>query len=158
MFKIQEKQKKAKCKRREVMGHTNRIKAVFITFSETENRNIVLKKLRANPFTACCLSITSKINTSDIRNFDGNILRSKIAPEPENITWENVQLTDGERRIRKLCVFFIQIALFAFPIIAVVLLSSSLTTKSDDAKIECPLVTQKATAITDYNLGVNALG
>jgi hypothetical protein len=140
------------------MDHENRIKSVFITFSETQNRNIVLKKLRANPCTACCLSITSKVTTGDMRNFDGNILRSKIAPEPENITWENVQLTDGERRIRRLSVFFIQIALFAFPIIAIVMLSGSLTTKSVDAKIECPSVTQKATAITDYNLGVNALG
>jgi hypothetical protein len=158
MSKISEKQKKAKLKRREVMDQKNQIKAVFITFSETENRNIVLKKLTANPCTACCLKVASKVTSGDMRNFDGNILRSKVPPEPENITWENVQLTDGQRRVRKLVVFFIQIALFAFPIIAVVLLSSSLTTKSDDAKIECPAVTSKTTAITDYNLGVNALG
>ena len=85
------------------------------------------QRLRLN-----CFGTTGHINA-----FSSKIVSVKNAPEPVNISWENLQVSPLEKKVRRVISWMATLFLIGIPILVVVLISLSIK-KNETLKFSCP--------------------
>lgn len=108
--------------------------SVFVTFDTYLTKLKIASAMNITKFKRLSLKCG---HADHICAFFDKVLRAKNPPEPENITWENLQVTPTSKKIRRTISWVVTILLIGVPIIVVILLSISLR-KEEAFKFSCP--------------------
>ena len=135
--------------------------AAFVTFSKKEGRDIVIDKLGFTSFRrlldkifSCCLNRNSK------HHFEGQLLSIKVAEDPGNVLWSNLETSRGEILLRRGVSILLTALLFLLSCIILILATNA---KTDFYK-KYPTVNcdgrdpTKEQVVTDFNQGSLSIG
>jgi hypothetical protein len=127
--------------------------SVFVTFNTNLNKVRIYNAMNLTKFKRFSLRWC---RTEDhISVFGDRVLRVKNPPEPENITWENLQITPFEKKVRRTISWIITILLIGVPILVVILISINIR-QEESFKFSCPKSTvfseEKMTPVVEETL------
>lgn len=128
--------------------------SVFVTFNTNVNKVKFYNAMnisKSKRMSLNCFGTKGHVNA-----FHSKILAAKNAPEPVNISWENLQVGPVEKKVRRFISWVSTILLIGIPIIVVVLISINIK-KNETFKFSCPNIAafgQKGTQLDEKTKNV----
>ena len=148
LLKALKKQQKYKALREVRSEEKESFQSVFVTFNTNFNKVMFYNAMNLTKFKRFRLQACETGNS--VSTFGNKVLSVKNPPEPENITWENLQVSPFEKKIRRTVSWLITILLIGVPIIVVILISLNLK-KQESFKSSCP----KSSILAEENMTDN---
>ena len=125
--------------------------SVFVTFDTNYNKVLFYDMMNITKFKRLRLKMCRGRHNLSV--FGKKVLRVCNPSEPENITWENLQVTPFKKKIRRTFSWLVTILLIGVPIIVVILISLKLK-KQESFKSSCP----KSSIFAEENMTNNTKG